>query len=103
MLTTLLIADAVEKGGPGSGPHPVGRSISQSKLAENAHKATVTADRATHEAHDAESHSRAADAHEKASAANALGAKTSVTPQLYQAHVAYHDKMAASHRASAGN
>lgn len=102
MLTTLLLFDAVDKGGPGSGPHPAGRSVSQSKLAENARKATIAADHATHAAHDASSHEKAAAAHEKASAENALGARTSVTPQLYQAHVAYHDKMAASHHISAG-
>jgi hypothetical protein len=81
MLTTLLLTDAVEKGGPGSGP-----TASSSKAA---HKATIRAQRKPSK----ENHLAAAKAHEEASAANRK-AGNEFTASI-------HDSAASQHRGAA--
>lgn len=99
-LVIMLLSDALEKGGPGSGPKGGGGN-NQSKKAEQARKATIAADKATQSANSSKSHLEAAKLHEQAAQIHNDASKTSQTPQLYQAHVSYHNQMAASHKDSA--
>jgi hypothetical protein len=89
MLTTLLLADAVEKGGPGSGPHPA------------AWRAGDAARQASQQTRTIEDHKNAADLHAKAASAFRTAAadhpKGSGVARLANANAKFHDKYAAFH------
>ena len=92
-LTSLLLADAVEKGGPGSGPHP------------GAHRDSEKARAATQGTRTVEDHKAAAALHTKAAQSfRALASKSpkgSGAARLAIANAKYHDSHAAFHSAAA--
>jgi len=93
LLTTLLLKDAVEKEGPGSGPHP------------SAHQAGAKARAATSSAKTLSDHKESAALHTKAAAAyKTLGAqhpKGSSASRLAHANAKYHEDAALHHTITA--
>jgi len=63
MLTTFLLIDSVKKGGPGSGPHPVGSSLRASQEAKLAGKKAAASGKAKDYRAAAAAHQRASDFH----------------------------------------